>query len=270
MNKYFSFLSLLLISVNLLSQDFNISRVQPGVKPTNQAIIYSLPRTSLKISIEVTKSIHKKGPYAEFANKYLGLTDVITTDSEVWHITGIDCHPVNEPDPLHYYGLTFKTLPSNVQSIYALHKHGILLDEPGAINEVFLEPAQDEYTGGKISLDPQFITEAITERTDTFYKTIMNDTAFVRIPVFKKQIHAKTFEELAKETAHELTKTRKRRIKLIRGEYDFHPDAATLRLMIDEMRKQEEIYLQLFQGLKVEQRYSYTFNILPAENLAKV
>jgi hypothetical protein len=43
---------------------------------------------------------------------------------------------------------------------------------------------------------------------------VVTDSTFTRIPVFKKQIQAKTFEEMAKEAAHELIKTRKRRIKI--------------------------------------------------------
>ena len=259
----------LIISITSYSQDFTLSRIQAESESLSMAVVYSLPQTSLQVTLEIIKNSYIKGPYAEFAKKFLDLADVIMDDSEVWSISAIECKPINEPDPAHYFGLFFKTIPDNLNSLNSLNDHGILLSKPESVIDYKILPISN-VNNENLVIDPLLIEETQKVRTDTFYKTIMNDTAFVRIPVFKKQVLAKNQEELAKETAHELIKTRKRRIKFIRGEYDFHPDAATLSLMIKEMEKQENIYLQLFKGVKTQQKYKYTFSIMPSKNLESI
>jgi hypothetical protein len=257
-------IGLFLVYSASFSQDFKISKVADTYPISDQSIIYALPRTGLMIHIDLIKTKITKGIYAEYAQKYLGLENVPMKDSVYWTITGVEIKPFNEPDPEHFYSLTFKTFPANIQSLLSKDNSGIILD-PSA---KWLQPYQASLPSEEKNeiTDLRLIDKIIEERVDTLYKTILNDTSFIRVPVFKKQIIAKTNEDLIRETAHQLIKTRKIRIKLARGEFDFHPDAATLHLMFDEMQKQEEAYLSLFRGTKTEIKNAVSFTIFASND----
>jgi hypothetical protein len=98
----------------------------------------------------------------------------------------------------------------------------------------------------------------------------LSDTSFIKVPVFKKQIIAKSNEDLIKETAHQLIKTRKIKLKFARGEYEYRPDAATLRLMLYEMTRQEEAYMALFIGSQTEHKQNFNYTISPTKNFAQI
>ena len=42
-------------------------------------IVYSLPRTALDIEVTVTRSVEKAGPFAKYAQKYLGTAPTANT-----------------------------------------------------------------------------------------------------------------------------------------------------------------------------------------------
>ena len=256
---------LLAIQWAVTAQSFSIEKFSGNNPLINQSIIYALPRTGLNITVELTRVTIKKGIYAEYAQKYLGLTNVPMENSENWKISAIRIVPFNEPDPDQFYSLSFKTFPENLHTLFSMENNGIVFKFSDQWKQNYYLPTGSDAM--QID-DPYYIDETIVEKVDTLYKTIMTDSTFTRIPVFKKQIIAKTAEELVKETAHELIKTRKHRLKLIRGEYDFHPDAKTLQVMIEEMKKQEDYYLALFQGQFQESKFTINYSIYPSKELA--
>src|SRR4030042_6562239 len=110
------------------SEDLTISKIQAGNKLINHSLLYALPRTGLHVTLEITRVINKKGPYAEYAQKYLGLTNVPLSDSETWQFSGANFKPINEPDPEYYYSIYFKTFPENINLLLALDNRGILIN----------------------------------------------------------------------------------------------------------------------------------------------
>lgn len=252
------------VSSMVSAQSFSISKYN-STEPSNQSVIYALPQTALNVTIELTKTTLKRGMYAEYAEKYLGIKNAPFGDYEKWTIGDIKLIPANEPDPDHYYSLTFKTVPENLQSLFSMNQKGILLELSSDWKKNYIAVADNE---GMYVNDPFFTDDPIKEKVDTLYKTVVTDSTISRIPVFKKQMQAKTFEEMAKEAAHELVKTRKRRIKLVRGEYEHLPDGAALKIMIDEMIKLEHFYLSLFIGDKKQEKLTHTYVVYPSNDLS--
>jgi hypothetical protein len=250
------------------SQNFEVTKFSNTSPLSKQSIIYALPRTGLKLNLAITKTIIKKGIYADYAQKYLGFDNVPKSDSVFWEITGIELIPFSEPDPEHFFALTFKTYPSNLQTLFTLDKNGILLNPSNNWLQTHSKSISD-LTVSTIT-DPLYTEEVTQEKTDTFYKTILSDTSFIKVPVFKKQIVAKSKEDLIKETAHQLIKTRKIKLKFARGEYEYHPDAATLSIMLKEMAKQEEAYMELFIGSQTKHKQNISFTILPTKDFSQI
>lgn len=260
-NSIVLFITLTLTSC-AIGQNFETSKLTGNQPVSNQALIYALPQTAIIITVEVTKTTIKKGPYAEYAEKYLKLSDVPLKDSQTYAVSNIKLHTQTEADASQYYSVTFKTFPDKLQHLFIVSKNGVILDFANAWRQVATKNLSDGSAGDPL-VDPVLLEQTSKEKVDTLYKTVMTDSTFVRIPVFKKQIQAKSQEEIVQETANQLLKTRRHKIKILRGEYDFHPDGAALKVMVDELSKYEETLLSLFAGSKVIEKQQYTFVFVP-------
>jgi hypothetical protein len=249
-----------------VAQNFGTSKLKSNQPASNQSLIYALPQTAIAITVEVTQTTIIKGPYAEYAGKYLKLSDVPLKDSQTFAVSNIKLHTQAEADPSQYYSITFKTFPDRLQHLFAVSENGVILDFANAWRQVATKNLSNGSANDQL-YDPNILEKTSKEKVDTLYKTVMNDTSFVRIPVFKKQIQAKSEEEIIQETAHQLIKTRKHKIKILRGEYDFHPDGPALRVMVEELSKYEETLLRLFTGTKIVEKQYYTFMFVPQINV---
>ena len=100
-----------------------------GSQPVgDKSIIYALPQTGISVTLEVTKTLIKKGPFAAYAQKYLHISNVPLEDSESWKITDVRISSQIEADPSQYYAITYKTYPENLSNLLSVSNKGIILD----------------------------------------------------------------------------------------------------------------------------------------------
>ena len=135
------------------------------------------------------------------------------------------------------------------------------------ILQVFITLRNIESVEGDVPQAPYFtdisVKKNLRETTDTLYKTMITDSSYVRIPVVRKQKEAKTIEQKAEEAANFIIKIRKRRFKLLAGEYDVFPEGNALAISMKELDKLEKEYIELFLGKIVKQQYTRSFVIVP-------
>jgi hypothetical protein len=74
------------------------------------SIVYGLPRTVFTVVVDMERTIEKPGPYAQFAEDLLGLTDVIKNENESWSIESITVKSHDELDPSEYYVISSTSL----------------------------------------------------------------------------------------------------------------------------------------------------------------
>ena len=255
----------LTVTSGVFAQNFETSKLNGNQSGSNQSFIYALPQTCISITFEVTKTTIKKGIYAEYAEKYLKLTDVPLKDGHSFVISGIKLQPQAEADPAQYYSITCKTFPDNLQHLFSVSKNGVILDFANTWKDIVRIDLADGMANEKVT-DPNLFEKTIREKVDTTYNMVMKDSIMQKIPVFKKQIQAKTQEEIIEETADQLIKTRRHKIKILRGEYEFHPEGAALKVMVEELNKYEEALLALFIGTKTTEKQYYTYTFIPQIN----
>lgn len=259
MKRYFLVTIVFLFVISLQAQTIDVFRNLENQKPTKQSFIYSLPQTSVTVVVEVTKTSIAKGPYAAYAKKYLKLENVVMKDTSFWDITDVKVTNSVEADPSQMYMVTFKTFPDQVRRLFSLSNNGIVLNFGNVADEAY----KSSGFAHNLYFDPLITEELDKEKIDTLYKTVMTDSTIVKIPIFKKQIQAKSNEELIEEAAHELIKTRKRKLKTLRGEYDYHPDGKALEVMVTELSKYEEQLLEMFTGKHSTEKQYFTYTIVP-------
>jgi hypothetical protein len=244
-----------------------ISPYSGMAKPAGQsALVYGLPQTRLFFEVELVKTIVKKGPYAEYANRMLNLLNVPMTDSESWQIKSIRISDKQEVDNKQLYTVSFTDYPQNLDKLLRFTKAGLLLDV--TVGNVLLNN-QNQGRGD----DFQFVNTAVRsttiEKIDTLMKTVVNDTAFVRIPVLQKKVISKTTEEQARETAQQIFNIRQMRLDILIGNSDYHPDGAALKILLQSLDLQEEQLMSLFNGAKIESRQIVSYPALPDKPATK-
>lgn len=233
-----------------------------------QTLIYSLPKTRIDIAVAVTKTTTKAGPYAAYAEKYLSLTGAPLTDSDVYEISAVKIVPVNEPDPDHFYSINFKSYPSNLEKLFTMTQQGLMLNLENSWNALSRE-FPSKYQGSGIVFERSIYEPTISEKTDTLYKTILTDASFVKVPVYKKSLTIKNEADKAQDMADLILKLRKRRVKLMMGEYDYHPDGAALKVIVAELTKQEEELMANFIGKKTRETRYFYYSFAPTSSLSK-
>ena len=226
-------------------------------------IVYGLPQTVIKITVGMTEVKTYCGPYYRFAEKYLGIEGVPTENRTEWHVNEVDVVTCKEVDPDHYYMIQPIRGQVNYDRLLDLTAEGLIIDLTTLYgNEGF--HYQDNQSGeqGMMYTDLS-VKRNIELSTDTLYKTILTDTSFVRVPVLKSQLIVKTIDEKAQEAANFIIKTRKRRFKLMTGQYDFYPSGPALEFGVKRLDELEKEYLSLFTGKDISCKHSFVFYYVP-------
>ncbi len=230
---------------------------------TPATVVYALPQTVIKLDVTAQKTIVKRGPFADYAKKYLGISDVVRNDGVKWSIQSVTLSSEGEIDPKAYYKIT--TSKDYEPALIALTPEGLLkgfnvgntqTDKLEAAHATILSNDVD-MNYGKFSVDP-----ILKFKKDTTYKIVETDTAFIKVPVLKKQAMLKSEEEKAAEAAHMIFKLRKRRFKILTANYKILPPGGnTYGVIVEQLAKLEADYMSMFIGKKVSvtQRFQFLF-----------
>src|SRR3972149_2962472 len=196
--------------------------------------VYALPKTSILTKVEVTKHSFVKGPYHEYAKEFLGITGVRNADFTKYIISGVEINPLQNPDAQYYYiALENKELTGYLST---LKTKGIILEIPDHNSfAIKNDPHQKNTLPDKPLYTDLSVKRNFREVYDTVYKTIIRDTVYKRIPVIETGMESKSIEQKAEEAANFIIKLRKRRFKLLTGQYDFYPEGEALKFAKKEL-----------------------------------
>jgi hypothetical protein len=172
------------LSSCLSLNQFLVTSVGEEPSSYSQRFIYSLPQTVLEVKMEFEKSIYLPGPYRQYAEKYLGISNYFKEEKTTWDIAGVHVSEFTEPDPLQYYSVNQLRGSFNSEKYFELMSQGLVIDPMKVIS-----------SGSYTQLSHQAEMPAVLdfsmkrnhkEKTDTLYKTVITDSIFVKIPIFRK------------------------------------------------------------------------------------
>lgn len=265
--KVISYFSLfLLLFIYSCQTSINVVKVSKNTEVNSKkGIYYSLPRNYIKIEITVDETQLIKGPYADYAEKYLGLTNVIKNNSTVYEISGFSVYAVAEPDPEQYY---FVEIPKN--STQLAKNFSIQLSEAGTIlNSCNGTPEnQLEKRSFSAKVEENIYPDIFKSYTDLnlFEKvdTIIEKTDTIEKITFRRSYVAKSPEQKAKDAADFIIKVKENRFNLISGFQEVNYDKETFKIMDEELESLENEYRKLFTGITFIRKKTYTFKYLPS------
>ena len=236
--KYSKFLALALSSLSLLplSAQTNVAPYRPGITP--EGITYFLPKTSVRIVLEVEHTQTLPGEYARFAERYLRLKNVATQPTDQWTITNARIETYGQPDQKQAY--TIRLNSKSAAPLVGLTDDGRLL----SVN---------------------------AERTDTTHLTEPTNPHIVSAPAvnaaeYKTQeiLAAGSTLKMAELAAAEIFDIRENRGLLAKGQADFMPkDGEQLKLMLKSLEEQEQAFLSLFTGTTTKDVRTLVLDITP-------
>lgn len=219
-------------------ETITITPVSQDADAANGGIIYSLPKTMLRIKVEAEVTIRKAGPYYRYSNKFLNLNNVITEDSKTWTIKSVSIEPYGIPDANRTYKISGTELPS------------IQLTNSGIVECINAKTTTHKERAHK---------HATHSNTNTIAEPTFDNVKLGRNVLTKTSTAA-----MAEETALSIYRLRDKRTSLLGGEdATILNDEGSYNKVLSEIDKLEAEYLTLFAGKEEKTIVTKYFEIEP-------
>jgi hypothetical protein len=236
------------------------------INPAAEGLIYALPRNTVTVTISVEKSEIFKGPFADFAGKYLGLQNVVNADAVRYSIKGVDLSIGAEPDPGQLYFIEFDKKAKGAEIGLVLSEKGILSGFSQVVHSKNNdEVAEKTFGNDQSQLFIDLLKPTLLEKVDTIVRRISVDTTTIEEKVVRRSVSEKSTEQMAKETAETIRKIDENIFSLITGYQEVNYSKESLEFMISELKKVQNEYLSLFKGTTRYTTSNYSFYITPGE-----
>ncbi|MDR3329068.1 MAG: DUF4831 family protein, partial [Prevotellaceae bacterium] len=206
-----------------------IQHVESVERVDSGSFLYALPQTVFRLTVTVERSIFTAGPYAAFAEKYLGIADVQAESATRYRIKSVQLSSCVEADTRYMYMVRPTDGDGALLNYLQLTREGLIL-----LPEKFAPPA----SAGSVrpfaaALPPLFANVGV----ETMFRevqapsapgaTLAADTTGdgeeeqeeVELPV-TLTVQAKTQEDKAAQLAQLIFNLRKRKYELVTGEVD--------------------------------------------------
>ena len=248
-----------------------------SIPTTRDGIIYSLPRTVVKIDVKIDRIENYKGPYSDFALKLLGLKNVVMTNSIDYKISDITITTYPEPDPEQYYFIEpgEKLSKGDKAGLVALSDAGVIL---GTSADALEKEEQSPVVAGNDNdakdPDKDLFGElfkysadvSVFEKVDTIIRKINLDTMTVERQYYKRTVVEKSPEQKAKEAADFISKIKENRFNLLSGTQEVNYNRETLEYMDSQLKTMEKEYLKLFTGISLTKTLNFSYKYIPVPN----
>ena len=217
-------------------------------------LTYSLPSTTIMLEVEGVQETFYVGPYAQYAEKYLGIKVRQKNDTTI-HLTQVRMRPLVEADQTKRYSLNVKS-KRNGSSLLKLSNQGLIAladaQFDGPMEWRFPAPAQ---CGDGITSDLTSATAALFNnggRTSSMQNVLVGRSA----------------EQRAAEAAQMILKLRTQRMQIVTGDTDATFDGEAMGAAITEITRLEEEYMRLFTGYSEYKNLAMRFDVIPTADQA--
>lgn len=268
-------LFLLVLHTGRLQAQINVLRIDNNAVPqTNEGIFYSLPRTVVRVEVKIDRIENYKGPYSDFALRFLGLKNVVPANSVEYKISDISITTTAEPDPDQYYFIELgeKMSKGEKAGILSLTDAGVILGTIGDQKDTTImrlikpDPSADSEKDAFGELFKYSADVSVFEKVDTIIRKFNIDTVTVERQYYKRTMVEKSPEQKAKEAADFISKIKDNRFNLISGYQEVNYNRETLEYMDTQLKTMEKEYLKLFTGISVHKTLIFSYKYIPISN----
>ena len=247
--KTLSAAAFLLLSVSLSAQK---------TSDPQGSIAYCLPSTVINLEVEALREDFYAGPYAKYAEKYLGIK-VRQKDETTYQLLQINMTPYVEADHSERYALSVEKGKIDA-SFLKLSSAGLVSfsDAVAGGETQWRFPAR---TSGDFS--DKGLSSNLTSEATVLFKNDRKESEYNKVSVQQNMIVAKSPEKKAAETAEMILDLRKQRLQIVTGDTDATYSGEAMAAAIDELTRLEKEYLTLFTGYTETQTQKMNFEVIP-------
>lgn len=232
----------------------------------SNALVYALPELKIRVDVWVEKTDFIKGPYSTYANKLLGISNIIEYDYSNYQIRNIHISTEYVPDPNHLYAIA----PGEQSGRSEISKY-IKVNESGLFGgmsstDPSSEPQQNKVFEKIVKGNRNFNYYAdanLVEKVDTIIRRVDIDTATIEKAILKRYNVEKDIATRAQDAATYLMEIRKNRFELISGYHEVAYSSGALSIMNNELKQMENDYLALFAGKQLLSDQHFVFYFTP-------
>ncbi|MCL2416778.1 MAG: DUF4831 family protein [Bacteroidales bacterium] len=225
---------------------------------------YALPRQSVGVDIVVRKQEFIRGPYAQFAERLLGVTNFIREDYSVFSIENVSISQRIEADPNQIFFVQFN------DSELALEYYDGLIISSVNVPSLDLAEAKRRNLERRIvwasqtadfPIAPTFnLTE---QQQDTVFFQQLVDTEIVQRFEVRTIQTVRTPLQRAQEIVANIAQIREDRNRLLTGFHEVNYEYAAIRYMNEEFNRMEDEYIRLFTGTVRVSYETVRFELMP-------
>lgn len=223
-------------------------------------VIYSLPSTTINLNVTAEKENFIAGPYAKYAQKYLG-APARSANAVSYSLKEVSVKPYVEIDPAETYNLKGAGESALSASFLQMCSQGIVLYSDSK------ESKKDEWrfpsTASEDAFSSKDLGENLTSATTTLYKNVKSGNGFSKVAVQQSEVVEKSLEKKAAEAAQRIFDLRKSRIQIVTGDTDATYSGEAMGAALKEITRLEQEYLSLFYGISETSLQKMNFDVVP-------
>lgn len=221
-------------------------------------LTYSLPSTVITLEVEAVREDFHAGPYARYAEKYLGIK-AKQKDESTCRLTQIKMVPYVEADQSRRYSVNVPK--GEIEATFLkLSSAGLVSFADAGFGEESLWRFPTETEG---DFSDKGVSYNLTSESTTLYRSSRNESSGSRISVQQDMVVEKSPEKRAAETAEMILKLRQQRLQIVTGDTDATYSGEAMGAAIDELTRLEKEYLTLFTGYSESQPVRMNFEVIP-------
>ncbi len=214
-------------------------------KSNDYGLVYSLPTTVADFSVTARKTVSKAGPYCNYAEKYLGLTNVVMKDSQKWDLVRVSASTHGVANSEQQYQMQFK----QGQQV------DISCAEDGRLIGINVIKAEDVAVAKDVA-------EKSVKQADVSVEAALSTQS-------GDILASQSVSKRAELAAQQIYRIRQSRNDYMTGEADQMPDGEAMKIIMQRLDEQERSLMVLFTGTVEQAEATKVFSFTPDENEVK-
>ena len=241
----------------ILSVSSFVATAQKKADPSG-SLTYCLPSTVVTLQVEAVQEKFFAGPYAKYAEKYLGI-EAEQTDATTFQLAEIKMTPSVEADQNRRYSVSVEK--GKIDGTFLkLSTEGLVSFGDAAMGNETVWRFPSEVAG---DFSAKGVLSNLTSEATVLYKNAKKESEYGKVSVQQNVIVAKSIEKKAAETADMILKLRKQRLQIVTGDTDATYSGEAMGAAIEELTRLEKEYMTLFIGYSERQRQTMNFDVIP-------
>ena len=214
-------------------------------------LTYSLPSTVIMLEVEAVQENFYAGPYAKYAEKYLGIKARQKDEADI-HLTEVRMVPMVEADQNRRYSINLEKNQMEAEFLK--------LSSQGLVSFADAKYGDAPQWRFPMNVQGDFSERGISSNLTSESATLYYNGGAVK----QNMLVGKTTEQKAAETADMILKLREQRLQIVTGDTDATYSGEAMGAAIAEITRLEQEYMMLFTGYSESQVQTMRFEVVPS------